>query len=400
MVGLTRRDAGLWALWCLGALLLAGCGGDGGDTTQETIQAAPSPTGDGRGAFALEKLGDFEEPLYVAQPSGDPHVYIVEQGGRIIRTGTDGSAPETFLDVSGEITAGGEQGLLGLAFPPDYEQSRLFYIDYTDTSGDTQIVEYRTSDDGRVDTGSARQVLTVDQPFTNHNGGQLQFDPEGNLYIGLGDGGSENDPDRNGQNLGVLLAKILRIDPEPADGQPYGIPPDNPFVKQDGARPEIYDYGLRNPWRFSFDRKTGDLWIGDVGQNEFEEVDGVTLNVAAGANFGWSAFEARAPFNDDQDAPGAIAPVLEYSHDDGCSVTGGYVVRDPSVPGLEGRYVYGDFCAGQLHSFTARPDARVRDDRPLGLEVPSLSSFGEDTDGHIYATSLEGGVYRLVQKSP
>jgi glucose/arabinose dehydrogenase len=397
----------------IGAVLLialSGCGGD--DETPTTTAASTAhestpptsqthqqlPTGSGRGNFKLEKVGVFDTPVYFTQPDGDDHLYVVEQPGRIVQTSPSGGDPTTFLDLSGEVTSGGEQGLLSMAFAPDYEESRLFYVDYTDTEGDTQVVEYRAPDGDVADPGSARQVLEVDQPFTNHNGGQLQFGPGGLLYIGLGDGGSEDDPQRNGQDLSTPLAKILRIDPRPEGGKPYGIPADNPFVDQGDARPETYAYGLRNPWRFSLDRRTGDLWIGDVGQNEFEEVDGLTPGDAAGANFGWSAYEGDSRFNDDQSAPHAVAPVLTYSHDDGCSVTGGYVIRDRALPSLYGRYLYGDFCQGDLRSFTARPGAPARDDRSLGLQVPSLSSFGEDADGHIYATSLDGGVYQIVEE--
>jgi glucose/arabinose dehydrogenase len=239
-------------------------------------------------------------------------------------------------------------------------------------------------------------VLRVAQPFTNHNGGLVLFGPDGLLYVGLGDGGSEGDPSRNGQDLSTLLGKILRIDPRAGSGKPYTVPPSNPFLARRGARPEIYSYGLRNPWRFSFDRSTGALAIGDVGGNRFEEVDLVGRRAARGANFGWSAFEGLARLNADQHAPNAIPPVLVYGHDAGCAITGGYVVRDRTLPSLYGRYLYGDYCSGALRSFTARPGHRATDDRPLGPAVPSLSSFGEDDAGHIYATSLEGAVYRLV----
>ena len=239
-------------------------------------------------------------------------------------------------------------------------------------------------------------MLSVDQPFPNHNGGQLVFGADRLLYIGLGDGGSENDPNRTGQDLSTPLGKILRIDPRPSNGQPYAVPRSNPFTGRAGARPEIYSYGLRNPWRFSFDRATGALAIGDVGQNHFEEVDLVRRDEGRGANFGWSAYEGFARFNGDQHASNAVPPVLVYTHDAGCSITGGYVVRDPDLPSLYGRYLYGDYCAGELRSFTARPGRRAQDDRPLGLHVPALSSFGEDDAGHVYATSLEGGVYQLV----
>jgi glucose/arabinose dehydrogenase len=216
------------------------------------------------------------------------------------------------------------------------------------------------------------------------------------LYIGLGDGGSEDDPERRGQDLSTLLGKILRIDPRPSGGRPYSIPGSNPFVGRAGTRPEIYSYGLRNPWRFSFDSATGALAIGDVGQNEFEEVDLVAEGNGRGANFGWSAYEGLVRFNDDQEAPNAVSPVLVYSHETGCSITGGYVVRDRGLPTLFGRYLYGDYCGAQLRSFPAMPGRRATDDRALGLEIPQLSSFGEDNAGHIYATSLEGPVYRLA----
>jgi glucose/arabinose dehydrogenase len=284
-------------------------------------------------------------------------------------------------------------------------------VDYTDRNGDTRVVEYRrsVSDPLVADPRSARQILGVDQPYTNHNGGLLLFGPteesarkaaDGLLYIGLGDGGSADDPHRNGQDLSTLLGKILRIDPRHSGGRPYSVPSSNPFVERPGARTEIYSYGLRNPWRFSFDPKTGSLAIGDVGQSEAEEVDLVAREAGRGANFGWSAYEGFDRFNADQRAPGAVPPVLVYGHDAGCSITGGLVARDRTLPSLYGRYVYGDFCAGQLRSFTARPGQRATDDRALELEVPSLSSFGTDNAGHLYVTSLEGPVFRLEAASP
>jgi glucose/arabinose dehydrogenase len=302
-----------------------------------------------------------------------------------------------FLDLSNEVSCCGEQGLLSMAFAPDYARSGRFYVDFTDRAGDTRVVEYTRSSDPLVaDEGSRRVVLRVDQPFPNHNGGLVLFGPDRLLYVGLGDGGGQGDPNRNGQNLSTLLGKILRIDPNTSAGKPYTVPPSNPFVGGSGARPEIYSYGLRNPWRFSFDSRTEDLSIGDVGQLDWEEVDLVPRGDGRGANFGWSAYEGFARYNDDQRAPKAVPPVFVYSHDSGCSITGGYVVRDKSLPTLYGRYLYGDYCAGDLHSFTARPDHKATDDRPLGVQVPSLSSFGVDDAGHIYATSLEGPVYRLV----
>jgi glucose/arabinose dehydrogenase len=238
--------------------------------------------------------------------------------------------------------------------------------------------------------------MNIDQPFANHNGGLLLFGPDDLLYIGLGDGGGADDQDRRAQDLSDLLGKILRIDPAPAGGRQYSVPADNPFADEADARGEIYSYGLRNPWRFSFDRETGDLAIGDVGQEEQEEVDLVARGQGSGANFGWSAYEGENRFNEDQEAPGAIPPVLVATHEDGnCSITGGVVVRDRDLPTLYGRYVWGDFCLGALQSFTAKPGRPATDNRPLGLDVESLSSFGEDNAGNVYAVSLSGPVYRL-----
>jgi glucose/arabinose dehydrogenase len=346
----------------------------------------------------LAKLGDFDQPLYVTQPDdGSGDLYVVEQTGRIQRLPGGSGKPETFLDLSGEVSCCGEQGLLSVAFAPDYSESGLLYVDYTNADGDTRVVEYERSgsDPPVAEPGSAREILAVDQPYPNHNGGLLHFGPDDDLYIGLGDGGSADDPERNGQDLGTLLGKILRIDPRPSDGA-YTVPKDNPFTDGEASTSNaalIYSYGLRNPWRFSFDRKTGDLWIGDVGQDSLEEIDGVRNG--KDANFGWSAFEGTERFNADQEAPHAVPPVLVYGRDRGCSVTGGYVVRDPELTSLYGRYLYGDYCEGELRSFTAEPDTEASDDRALGAQVPSLSSFGEDAEGHIYATSLEGAVYRL-----
>jgi glucose/arabinose dehydrogenase len=383
---------------------IAGCGGGSTSTTGGTravTTGGGQTTGGGTGGVGLEKLGDFDRPLYVTQPPGDPdHLFVVEQTGRVevLTDGDRESAP--FLDVSDQVSCCGEQGLLSIAFAPDYERSGLVYADYTDRTGDTRVVEYRrsSSDPLAVDPASARVVLRVDQPYPNHNGGLVLFGPDDLLYVGLGDGGSEGDPDRRGQDLGTLLGKILRIDPGAGGGRPYAIPPTNPFVDKAGARPEIYSYGLRNPWRFSFDRSTGAFGIGDVGQSDWEEIDLVPRGDGRGANFGWSAFEGFARFNGDQTAPDAVPPVLAYGHEHGCSVTGGYVVRDRSLPSLFGRYLYGDYCEGELRSFPAAPGQRAADDRPLGLRIPSLSSFAEDDAGHIYATSLDGPVYRLVAR--
>jgi glucose/arabinose dehydrogenase len=348
----------------------------------------------------LVEVGQFEQPVFAAQPPGERRdLYVAEKTGGIVLVRDGEPLPEPFLDLSGEVSTGSEQGLLSMAFAPDYGDTGRFYVHFTDDEGDTRVQEYTRSesDPAVADPSTRRELLFVDQPFSNHNGGLVLFGPDGYLYIGLGDGGSAGDPMRNGQSLGTLLGKVLRIDPRPSAGEPYGIPRSNPFADQEGARPEIYAYGLRNPWRFSFDRLTGALSIGDVGQDAIEEVDLVPPGGGAGANFGWSAFEGTQRFNPDQDAPGHIPPVLTYPLDEGtCAVTGGYVVRDESLRSLYGRYLYADFCAGELRSFTARPGREARDDRPLGLQVPQLSSFAEDERGRIYVTSLEGPVHRLA----
>jgi glucose/arabinose dehydrogenase len=383
-------------------LFIVACDDDDDDTTTSTPPTAETtttesppgdgppaerrepPVGDGEGGVRLEKLGDFSQPVYVTEPpSGDEGLFVVEQCGRIIRVDPGGQT-ETVLDVSELVTCGGEQGLLSAAFAPDYQRSGLFYVNYTATDGTSLTVEYRRSenDSGAADPDSARELLQIEDFASNHNGGLLLFGPDDNLYLGMGDGGGGGDPERTAQDLSRLLGKLIRID-----------------LQDENPEPEIAAYGLRNPWRFSFDRETRDLWIGDVGQDALEEIDGVTFNQFTGPdaplNFGWSAFEGTERFNTDQEAPGAIAPVLVYGREGGCSVTGGYVVRDPGLRSLYGRYLYGDFCEGELHSFTAEPNEEANDDTALGVQIPSLSSFGEDAAGHIYATSLEGPVYRL-----
>ena len=327
----------------------------------------------------------------MAVRSGDGALYVAEKGGRIvaIRGGTVDPAP--VLDLTDDVSNGGEQGLLGLAFSPD---GRFLYVSFTDTNGDSHLTEFAMSGDG-VDVGSRRDVLVVDQPYSNHNGGNLAFGPDGDLYFGLGDGGSEGDPDGRGQDLGTLLGKMLRIDPRPEGDRPYGIPGDNPFVERAGARPETWAYGLRNPWRYSFDRQTGDLWIGDVGQNEWEEVDFQPASSSGGENYGWNRFEGSHPYQG-PDPGNAVPPIFEYSHETGgCVVTGGYVYRGKAIAGLQGAYVFADFCLGRISALVQR-DGRVVDQRTFAAEAPQLASFGEDGNGELYALSLDGPVYRLA----
>ncbi|HEX2127938.1 MAG TPA: PQQ-dependent sugar dehydrogenase [Solirubrobacterales bacterium] len=383
------------------AFVAGGCGDDGDSNAESTTEAttttptAQEPdgarieTGDGEGGVGLEEIGTFDDPVYVAQPDADTdHLYVVERCGRIMRIPYGGGEPEVFLDVAGEITCDGtEQGLLSVAFHPGFGSNGRFYVFLTDTEGDERIVAYESTaeEPRKALPGSARELLRVRDFAPNHNGGQLQFGPDRKLYAGLGDGGGAGDPERTAQDRESPLGKILRIDD-----------------RVSSVTVRFVASGLRNPWRFSFDRAEGDLWIGDVGQDAIEEIDAAqAADVARGGlNFGWSAFEGRERFNEDQEAPGAIPPVLEYPLDgSNCAVTGGYVARDPSLRSLFGRYLYGDFCAGELRSFTAEAalrDGEATDDRELGIQVPQLSSFGEDASGHLYAVSLDGPVYRLA----
>jgi glucose/arabinose dehydrogenase len=317
----------------------------------------------------------FESPIYVTSAPGEPaNLYVVEQAGRILVLA--GGQRRVFLDIRDRIRSGGEQGLLSVAFPPDYATSHRLYVDYTDTNGDTRVVEFR-SDGKTANPATARQLLFVKQPFSNHNGGQLQFGPDRLLYVGMGDGGSGGDPGNRAQNLAVPLGKLLRINPTKA-----------------GARWFTAGYGLRNPWRFSFDRQTGDLWIGDVGQGAWEEIDRRTrAQVPRRWNYGWSVLEGRHAFKTadlNRNAP-LVAPVAEYPHSNGgCSVTGGYVYRGSAVPAARGRYFYGDYCNGAVWSLSG---TRVRTEP---FTVRSLASFGEDSAGELYLVSLDGTIYKLA----
>jgi glucose/arabinose dehydrogenase len=388
----SRPPAVLVALLVLFAALGACGSAPAGDATTAARAAAAG--------VKLTQIGDFSSPTYVAQAPGDPtRLFVLEQAGRIVVVRDGQTLDRPFLDISAKDKSVDEQGLLGLAFAPDYARSGRFYVDYTDVNGDTRIVEYRRGASAdRANPGSARQLIFQDQPESNHNGGQLAFGPDGLLYIGFGDGGGGDDQHGtigNGQSLGTLLGKILRIDPRPRGRSPYRIPRDNPFVRRRGAKPAIYAWGLRNPWRFSFDRRTGDVVIGDVGQDHVEEVDFRTKGTARGVNFGWRAWEGTRREDPSLSPRGVVMPVLQYTHNgETCSVTGGYVVRDPRLPALNGRYVYGDFCQGDLLSAKLRQGgASAR--RSLGLHVSDLSSFGEDGAGRVYAVSLDGPVYRL-----
>jgi glucose/arabinose dehydrogenase len=384
------------AIACLAALALFAAPAAAGDPG---AQAAKKKRG---GKVKLKRIGRFHQPVYVATAPGVEGIFVVEQGGRIKLV--QGKARHTFLNIAGMVRAGGEQGLLSVAFPPDFATSRLFYVYFTNNAGDQEIAEFRAGPDGRsAEPGSLREVLVVPHPtHTNHNGGQLQFGPDGLLYIGTGDGGGGGDGPDNAQSNNTILGKILRIDPRAQGGQPYATPSTNPFAGGAG-RDEIYSLGLRNPFRFSFDLVSSPgeprIVIGDVGQDRFEEIDYETLAAANGANFGWNDFEGFAPF-------AGAHPPAPSRHDRpikvyrltraACALIGGYVVRDPSLRPILGRYVYGDFCVGKLRSLIPALGG-ARKDRSLGVRVEMLSSFGEGAGGALYATSLRGPVYRIVR---
>jgi glucose/arabinose dehydrogenase len=348
----------------------------------------------------LKRIGGFNSPVYVTVAPDVPGLFVVEQAGRV--RVVQGKRRRTFLNIAGQVISGGEQGLLSIAFPPDFASSRRFYAYFTNRGGDNEIDEFRTSPDGtRVLAGSQRQVLEIPHPTnTNHNGGQLQFGPDGFLYIGTGDGGGAGDRPDNAQSTNSLLGKILRIDPRAQGGQPYSSPASNPFAAGPG-RDEIYSYGLRNPFRFSFDlRRAGEprIAIGDVGQDRFEEIDYLTLAAARGANFGWNDFEGFAPFAGAHPPTpgGTVRPIKVYELGGGaCALIGGYVVSNRRLRALLGRYVYGDFCIGKLRSLIPRLGGSRRD-RRVGATVPMLSSFGEGRNGALFATSLNGPVFRVL----
>ena len=347
------------------------------------LAAAASATAMGQreAALRLVRVVDgLQAPVHVTWAPGAPGLlYVVEQGGlvRVVKGGSIRSQP--FLDVRAKVRAGGEQGLLGLAFAPDYAKSRQFVVNYTDRNGDTRVVRYR-SDGKKAVRASAKQLLFVKQPYANHNGGMVAYGKDGLLYVGMGDGGSGGDPENRAQNPASLLGKMLRLDPARV-----------------AAKPVIVALGVRNPWRFSFDRANGDLWIGDVGQGSIEEVDHVAWPWQGQLNFGWDVYEGRTPFESKALGPGRLVkPVAQYSHQQGCSITGGYVYRGSAVPSVAGRYFYGDYCSGTVWSLKLVGGV-ARQIRPEPFTVPNLTSFGEDGAGELYAVSGNGVIYRLAR---
>jgi glucose/arabinose dehydrogenase len=381
-------------------------------TTVPTLTAAPTdlpPTAISISAlnpdaFALEKVVDgLTEPVFLTHAGDESgRLFIVEQPG-VVRVLRDGALlPEPFLDIRDRVNDGAnEQGLLGLAFHPRYTDNGYFYMNYTNANGDTVVARFTESRDlNRADPNTEKVILQVDQPYANHNGGDLVFGPDGYLYIGLGDGGSAGDPENRAQNLRELLGKMLRIDVD--GGDPYSVPGNNPFVGRSDTRPEIWAYGLRNPWRYSFDRLTGDLYMGDVGQNAIEEIHFQPAGSPGGENYGWRFFEGTREYQDAGAAPaGLIPPVTEYTHaEGGCSVTGGYVYRGERLAALNGVYLFGDYCSGIIWALY-RDAAGAWQRQTFGQTDFSISSFGQDQAGELYVLNHRGGaVYQLVAGMP
>jgi glucose/arabinose dehydrogenase len=350
------------------------------------------------GSLSLQLVASgLTNPVFVTHAPGDgSRLFMIERGGRIKILRGGSVLPRAFLDIAGRVQEGGEQGLLSVAFHPDYAQNGEIFVYYTNLAGDSHLSRIRVSPDPDSANPATEEVLlVVNQPYANHNGGLVTFGPDGMLYIGLGDGGSGGDPLGNGQDSTTLLGSILRIDVD--GGAPYAIPNDNPFVNDAAARKEIWAYGLRNPWRFSFDRATGDLYIGDVGQNAWEEIDVVPAGTG-GVNLGWNVMEGLHCYNAATcNESGLTLPVVEYPHAGGCSVTGGYVYRGAAVPSLHGRYFYADYCQGWIRSFRYE-SGRATDVRDHTADIGTrslISSFGEDADGEIYVVTLDGGIYLI-----
>jgi glucose/arabinose dehydrogenase len=334
------------------------------------------------------------QPLYLTH-AFDDRLFIVEQAGtiRILQEGA--LLPTPFLDILDPVGSNSnEQGLLGLAFHPNYQENGFFFLNYTDVSGNTNIVRYRVSSDPNVaDPASGQILLTIPQPFANHNGGMIAFGPDGYLYVGMGDGGSQGDPQGNGQNPGTLLGSILRLDVDSADGS-YTIPADNPFVDDPNARPEVWAIGLRNPWRFSFDRLTGDLFIGDVGQNTWEEVSWLASGTPGGQNFGWNQMEGNHCYTANCNPANFKPAIFEYNHTLGCSISGGYIYRGKQFLSLYGNYFAADFCSGTIWGVFQQPDGRWQSTIVYQSGLP-ITSFGEDVHGELYVVARTGQILQI-----
>lgn len=357
-----------------------------------SAQGTPAP------AISFEQIFDgLDNPVgYIDANDGSGRFFIVEQSGRVLISAGGDLRETPFLDIGELISTSSEQGLLSMALDPGFPDNGRVFVSYTDTEGDSQIVRYTVSPDdpNQLDPSTATTILSLDQPYQNHNGGNILFGPDGFLYIGFGDGGSQGDPDNRAQDPGILFAKILRIDVS-GDQEPYGIPADNPFVDDASFAPETFAWGFRNPWRFSFDRETGDLWIGDVGQSTIEEIDLIPAGTS-GQNFGWSIMEGNECYDTGNcDDAGLTAPVDQYTHDYGCSVTGGFVYRGSIVPDLAGTYLFADYCTGYLWGLIANGDGSFSTSDLLETGY-NPSSFAQDASGELYVLDLSGGIYRIV----
>lgn len=383
----------LFGLWLV---FPASCNSSSSKSTSSTIGGGTS----GAPAIRLESVATgLSDPIGLFNAGdGSGRLFVIEQGGtiRVLQNGAVGETP--FLDIQDRVSAGGERGLLGLAFHPKFEENRRFFVNYTSDAGGLHTVISEFTVDpatGRADPASERILLTIPQPFSNHNGGTILFGPDGFLYIGMGDGGAGNDPQNNAQNLGTPLGKMLRIDvDQKAGGKEYAVPADNPFVSTPGAAPEIWAYGLRNPWRFSFDRQAGLLYVGDVGQNAREEID----VIRKGGNYGWRVMEGMIctpGVNPDCDKSPYLLPILDYPRSEGTTVVGGYVYRGSAIPNLPGAYLYADFGSGRL--WMLRYDGSAVSDQRLLLETgKNISSFGEDEQGELYITAYDGEIFKMV----
>lgn len=372
--------------------------------TAEPAPAVTTPQPPAEGAYGLEEVATgFAKPLYLTYAPGDAggRLFIVEQNGTIAIL-RDGKRQEPlFLDIRSRVgSSANEQGLLSVAFAPDYAANGTFYVNYTDKGGTTVVARYRVSADNpdAADADSEEVLLRVGQPYGNHNGGLIKFGPDGYLYIGMGDGGAAGDPQNHGQDRSTLLGAMLRIDVR--TGGPYEVPADNPFVGHEGVRPEIWNWGQRNPWRFSFDRVTGDLFMADVGQNKLEEVSFQPADSPGGENYGWKLFEGSERFSGSSEGMARremTFPIAEYGRNEGCSVTGGYVYRGRQLPDLAGNYIFGDYCTGFVWTLTPQADGTWL--RTLLLQAPAeITSFGEDAAGEVYVIIRKGTIYRITSK--
>ncbi len=422
------------------ALLAVGCSDDKEQKTSQTKPTVTAPTTSGAAVtepavtipvsqvkVKLTEVGEFDQPLAIVGRAGHEALYIAERAGRVRVINGKEILQSSLVDISDETTTEGERGLLGITFSPD---GNKLYISFTDERGDSRLDEFTMGPGiSDIDLGSRRTLLKVNQPFQNHNGGYVTFGPDAMLYLGLGDGGSSGDPDERSQDLTELLGKILRIDPRPQGSAPYSIPADNPFVdatKFPNSRPEIWAYGLRNPWRFSFDRAkdsrqnnlmalvpsmlrvrnqkcpscsvsspNGDLWVADVGQDAIEEVNWVKSGEIAGTNFGWDFLEGTRRF--EGSAPGGLTgPVYEYGRSAGRSITGGFVYRGTKIAGLQGRYLFGDLITARIWALEPDQNQKIqRHDLGVGVDEGTLVSFGEDLAGDLYVVSIGGSVFRV-----